>query len=132
MKKLYIVLALLMLFTVTTFAGNLNTVENRIKCATEGYSKALKSDNPGIRNSALHQITVLKARYPNVNLSRIERQIEKLSKSDKEVLIRVNASIAYKYLTNSELTGRVNTETIDPKEFFTELYSQVGKIEKIY
>ncbi|MBN2413721.1 hypothetical protein JXQ31_18725 [candidate division KSB1 bacterium] len=132
MKKLYIVFALLIIFSVTTFAGNLNTIENRIKFATEGYLKALKSDNPGIRNSALHQITVLKARYPNINLSRIERQIEKLSRSDKEVLIRVNASIAYKYLKNSELTGKVNTETVDPREFFTELYNQVGEIEKVY
>jgi len=93
--------------------------------------KALKSDNPGIRNSALHQITVLKAKYPNFDLTKVEKQVKKLSQKDSELLIRVNANITYLYLTNRNLTDKINTDTIDPKIFFKELYAQVSEIEKV-
>jgi len=132
MKKLNIALAFLIIFTATAFAGNSNDLDNKLQMATNGYIKALKSENPGIRNSALHQITVLKAKYPNYDLKRVENQVKKVCKNDSELLIRINANITYRYLTNLDMTGKINPETNDPKTFFKDLYGQVSNIEKIY
>ena len=129
MKRMYIVLALMITFTATLFAGNSNSVDNKLQLATNGYINALKSDNPGIRNSALHQLTVLKAKYPDFNLRKVEKQVKKMSKNDPELLIRINATITYRYLMNQELTSKVNRTTNDPKIFFQDLYVQVAEIE---
>jgi len=132
MRIIAIIMTLLIVVTSTTFAANLNKIENRIQLATEGYLIALKSDNPGIRNSALQQLAVLKARYPNYDLTKVEKQVKKLSHKDSELLIRINANITYRYLTNRELTDKINIDNVDSKSFFKELYGQVSNIEKVY
>lgn len=132
MKKLMIVFVLLIIFTAASFAGNSNPIDNKLQKATNGYIDALQSENPGIRNSALHQLTVLKAKYPNYDLTKVAKQVKKLSKNDSELLIRVNAHLTYRYLTNMELGDKIDTNTIDPKSFFKDLYGQVSDIEKVF
>ena len=129
MKRMNIVLALLIIFTATSFAGNSNTIDNKLQLATNGYIKALKSDNLGVRNSALHQLTILKAKYPDYDLRKVVNHVKKISKKDSELLIRLNADITYRYLTNREMSSKVNVDTIDPKIFFQDLYGQVANIE---
>ena len=132
MKKLNIVLVILIIFSAASFAGNSDPIDNKLQKATNGYIDALQSENPGIRNSALHQLTILKAKYPNYDLTKVEKQVKRLSKKDSELLIRVNAEITYRYLTNKDLGNRINIITNDPKTFFKELYSQVSDIEKVF
>jgi len=114
-----------MAFSTITFAESNNYPADKLQLAIKNYLHGLKSDNIGVRNSILHQLAIIKVRFPNVDFTEVVKQVEKLSKKDSELIIRLNANLMCCCLKNLELLDKVNMQTVDPKEFFTELYTQI-------
>jgi len=125
MKKTIIILAIVAL-AATCFAATPQLDKKSLDKAIQAYTMALNSDNPGLRNSALHQLAVLKNRYPEANFTTIERVIERLAKQDKNVSVRLNANLTYQYLLDEDLATKVKPVAIDPTAFFSELYTQIA------
>ncbi|MBN2413720.1 hypothetical protein JXQ31_18720 [candidate division KSB1 bacterium] len=125
MKKIIIILVILTAGITTTYAKSDDYPKDKLQLAIKNYLHGLKSDNIGVRNSVLHQLAVVKARFPNADYSEVEKQIEKLSKKDSELLIRLNANLMCCCLKNLELLDKIDVKTVDPNEFFSELYTQI-------
>jgi len=125
MKNIIIILVVLMAFFTTAYADNNEYPIEKVKLAIKNYLHGLNSDNLGVRNSVLHQLTIVKTRFPNLDYSEVEKQIEKLSKNDSELIIRLNANLMCCCLKNWNILSNVNKKTVDPKEFFTDLYTQI-------
>ena len=125
MKKVIIILIVLMAFFTTTYANSNNYPQEKLQLAIKNYLHGLKSDNLGVRNSVLHQLAVVKAKYPDLDYTQVYKHIEKLAKKDSELIIRLNANLMCCCLKNLELLDQVNIQCIDPKEFFTDLYAQI-------
>ncbi len=125
MKKIILILFILMAFITSTYAINDNYPKDKLQLAIKNYLHGLKSDNLGVRNSVLHQLAVIKARFPNADYTEVEKEIEKLSKKDNDLIIRLNANLICCCLKNKEILDKVDIKTVDPNEFFAELYTQI-------
>ncbi len=123
--KRYIVLFVL----VALFAGNSLAAENvskdRLELAEKAYKLALKSDNAGVRNSALHRIAVLKSRTPEFETNEYKSILKSMANKDDKAYIRVNAKITLDLLNNKNLIENVDTETVDPNEFFNSIHMKM-------
>jgi hypothetical protein len=124
MKKTIIILAIVAI-AATSFAAAPQLDKSKLDKAIQAYTMALNSDNPGLRNSALYQLAVLKNKYPEANFISIERVIDRMAKQDKSLSVRLNANLISQYLTDEELATKVNPVIIDSNAFFSELYTQV-------
>lgn len=125
MKKIIIILVILMAFLTTTYAKSDNYPEEKVQLAIKNYLHGLKCDNLGVKNSVLHQLAIVKAKYPNLDYTEVYKQIEKIAQKDNELIIRLNANLMCCCLKNSDILEKVNIQCIDPKEFFTDLYTQI-------
>lgn len=128
MKKTIIILAIVAI-AATSFAAAPQLDKSKLDKAIQAYTVALNSDNPGLRNSALHQLAVLKNKYPEANLTSIERVINRLAKQDKNLSVRLNANLISQYLLDEDLATKVNPVIIDSNAFFSELYTQVAQAQ---
>ncbi len=124
MKKLFIVLILTLLATGLTFAKE-TPKDSHLEIAAKNLVMSLKSDNAGVRNSALYQIAKIRAQYPDFDLSKVEKEVEKVAKKDKSAIVRVNANLVDTVLNDKTAESMVNLAAAEPQEFFSDLYNSI-------
>ena len=96
------------------------------KKAVAGYRMALKSDNAGLRYSAMHQLAVLKSKHPEVNIEPVNKDLQKLIDRDKYTSIRLRAELTRAYLNDKTLTDTVKADDFEnPAAFYATLMSEV-------
>ena len=127
MKKNIIIALALLLLSVTAFAGE-NVNAEKLSVAKDAYKASLKSDNAGVRNSALLQIVVVASNYPEFNARALESDLNRMSKRDDVPYIRVNAKIALDLLNNADWLKSLNTDENDPKVFFNNAYTTMNNM----
>ena len=92
----------------------------------KNYLNALKSDNAGLRNSALYQIVKIKAQYPEADLGVCEKCIAQMSSKDKNTHVRINAGLALLCLKDRQLPTKVQATTEEePTKFFARLHQEI-------
>ncbi|HPG40134.1 MAG TPA: hypothetical protein PLP19_10220 [bacterium] len=126
MKKALTIIAVLALLTGAGFAKTNTLSKDKLALAVKSYKIALNSENAGVRNSALYQIAVLKASYPELNLNELDRVLLNVTNKDSVGFIRVNANLTRLLLNDKNLTNAVTVETVDPTEFFSGLYTKLA------
>lgn len=123
MKRLGLLILGILVIAGWAFA---ETNRDTINFAMSGYIKALKSDNEGLRTSALFQISKLKAKYPQTDLSPYVKELEKVSRTDANPIVRTQANLALLVLKNPKLASDVPAGWfVDPAKYFTQVYEQV-------
>ncbi len=120
---------LVLTFALSPLFANANPVDSgKLELATKGLLASLKSENPGVRNSALHVLAKIRSEYPQADLSVFNRMLTQMSKNDAQSMIRANANLAYIYINSTELPSKVRTQDQeDPSVFFNDLYSELNK-----
>lgn len=123
MKKLInMTLMVVLLAAAANAKPNLDKVETAVK----GYVVALNSDNAGLRHSALYNLAVIKAEYPEIDFSNLDRQLQKMSTKDEYPLIRLHADLTRTYLKDNSLQSKVQVEANgNPVDFFKNLYLEM-------
>lgn len=89
------------------------------------YMECLKSDNYGVRKSALYQLAKLHALDPTIDMKAMCEQICKISKKDTNPLLRVQAELTIRYITDEELAKLVRPVDEDDGTAF---YNQVHTV----
>lgn len=115
------------LFSVLT-AGATLAQDNQIDWAkaVEGYRMALKSDNAGLRYSAMHQLALLKSRHPEVNIEPVNNDLKKLIAREEYTSIRLRAELTRVYLNDKALADTVKAGDFEnPTTFYNTLLTEV-------
>jgi len=120
MKKFFVVFAVLLIVTTSLFAGEVN-----IDKALKAYKIALEDGNIGLRSSALFRIAQVKSEYPETDFSAIENTLKKISRSDKSVMVKVQADLVLKYIQNDALSVNAIEAQENSVLFFNQLYDAV-------
>lgn len=81
-----------------------------LAAAVKNYKFALKSENPGVRSSALYMLAQIKSRYPEANLGEFKSELGKLSRKDNDPLVRVHANLVLSYVSDDALAARIKPE----------------------
>ena len=120
MKKMVIIIAALLMLTASVFSQGAN-----IDQALEAYNQTLKNGNIGLRSSALYCIAQVKAQYPETDFTAVQKTLKKVSRSDKSVMVKVQANLIAKYIQNDELVDAVVPANDNQVLFFDQLYDAV-------
>jgi hypothetical protein len=128
MKKGLMVMVLFGLLAGLSFAADGNSQMDAAKLAgaVENYKLALKSDNAGVRSSALYMLALIKSRFPETNVSEFKGELGKISRKDDDPLVRVHANLLLSYFSDDSLSTRIK---VDNPEASLAFYSQL--IEEI-
>ena len=118
MKRMIFLFAMLVVSSAV-FAGTPD-----LDKAVNGYMQALKSDNIGLRYSAIYEIAQLKCLYPEYNYSRVEKVLNQISRKDDQTIIRVHASLVNDYLKSDNVSCVKAADTEDPMMFFDALHHE--------
>ena len=126
MKTTMITLTGLMLVASAVFA-NIESHEV-LDQAVHNYTNALKSDNPGVRNSALYQIVCMKNVHPEANYAPIKKVVKKMADKDDNALVRVHAKLTLLYIDDPDLSNKVRTVRGEEDiQFFQRLHNEIHK-----
>ncbi len=114
------------LLMITTLAFGQAKDSKSLDVILKNYLTALKSDNAGLRNSALYQLVQLKAKYPDADLSACEKCIAQMSSKDKNTRVRINAGLALLGLQDAQLPTKVKAnDEQEPTKFFARLHQEI-------
>jgi HEAT repeat protein len=92
------------------------------------YIMALKSDNVGLRNSAIFELAKIRSQCDYVDLTEYEKVLKKLSSVDNNHLIRMNAQLTLTYLQDKELSDKIKVQDDeDPFAFYTRLHETINQ-----
>ena len=90
------------------------------------YTTALKSENDGLRNSAIFELAKIRSKYHYIDLTGYEKALKKMSSSDSKEFIRLNAQLTLTYLQDKTLSERVKVQDgEDPLAFYTRLHEAI-------
>ncbi len=123
MKRMIQATAMVVLFATLAMANTNGTANDKI---AKNYAYSLKSENAGVRHSAIFQLVRMKSENAQLNANEINRNLLKVAKSDDFALIRFHARLAYTYLNDTKLANQVKVENFEnPMGFFIELHRMV-------
>ena len=135
MKKFYISILLVFLFTLSAFSANREevNVQDEMKTAVENYNLALKSQNDGLVESAILMVMRVKMMQPELNYKRVLSELDKLTLNGETFVIRNKAFIAGNYL-RSYIAYPLNpgANYVDAYHEFTELSESINKQYSMY
>jgi len=97
----------------------------KIAKAMPNYRMALKSENVGVRQSAVYHLAQLKSRYPGLDLSGFQGELKKLETRDSNAIVRIHAGLTRLYLTDERLAKQIKVEDPDSSVAF---YNQVHEM----
>ncbi len=123
MKKIVIISMVCILFTGILYAKPKPAPNPQVEMAVSNLLQALESDNIGLKNSAMFQLTKLKFQYPDYNMAKVEKVIAKLEKNDNSSIIRINANLVKTIMKENPKESTVFITAPDHREFFNNLYS---------
>lgn len=114
---------MVVMFTALAVANTNRTVNENI---VKNYAYSLKSENAGVRHSAIFQLVRMKSDNKKIDLNEVNRTLLKVAQNDDFALIRFHARLAYTYLNDAELAKQVKVEDFEnPMGFFIELHRMV-------
>jgi len=128
MKKGMLTLALAGLLAGFSYGAD-NTASlstTKLVKAVEDYTLALKSENPGVRSSALYMLALIKSQYPKLNVSEVKSKLSKLSRKDDDPVVRIHANLILSYLNSDSLMTKIKVE--DPRTpavFYSQLIAEM-------
>ena len=129
MKRLWISVVVVMIAATLAYGQKKPDCPNkeRLAKALEGYKDCLKSDNVGVRASALYQLAKLKCCYPALDLSEMIASLDRVSKKDKDALVRVQANLTCAFIADDSLAMKVKVAAgSDPIEFYNQLQTALA------
>jgi len=129
MKRVWISVVAVMMAATLSFGQKKPDCPDkaRLAKALEGYKDCLKSDNVGVRASALYQLAKLKCCYPALDLSEMMLSIDRVSKKDTDALVRAQANLTYAFIADDSLamTSKIAAGN-DPVEFYNQLQTALA------
>ena len=126
MKTTMITLTGLMLIASAVFA-NIESPKVLDQAVTN-YSNALKSENPGVRNSALYQIVRMKNVHPEADYASLKKVMKKMAEKDDNALVRVHAKLTLLYIDDPVLSEKVRTVRGEEDfQFFQRLHNEIHR-----
>ncbi|GEM_PF-526704 len=128
MKKGMMTLVLAGLLAGFSFAADSTTTLDpaKLAVAVDNYKMALRSDNSGVRSSALYMLALIKSRYPEVNISGFNSDLARISRKDADPLVRVYANLVLTYLNSDSLHTKVRiVDPYAPLAFYSELFTEI-------
>jgi hypothetical protein len=110
------------MLSAAVFAQSARVVER----APKNYENALKSDNPGLVESAIFHVVKFKFFYPEEDIQQLETQIDLLVNDGDTKTIRYKAYLASEFLKNGELLANIEKEDYkDGDSFFKKLADEL-------
>ncbi len=128
MKKGMITVVLVGLLAGFSLAADTAAALDAAKLArtVENYKLALKSENPGVRSSAIYMLALIKSRYPEAQVAGIKGELGKLSRKDEDPLVRVEANLILSYLSSDSLMIRIKAaDPTTPLDFYAQLIAEM-------
>lgn len=95
----YILTFIFCLF-ITTSASFAQSSDKSVDRAVKAYLTSLNSSNPGVVESTIENVMVLKVYHPEKDMSQIIQKLDELNLGNDSKIIRVKAFIAANYLKN--------------------------------
>lgn len=129
MKRFMICLVAVMMAASLSFGQKKADCPDKARLckALQGYKECLKSENLGVRTSALYQLAKLKSCYPALDLSEMMLAVDQVCKKDKEPIVRAQANLTYAYIVDDSLCAKVKTMATDtPVEFFNRVQTELA------
>ena len=129
MKRIvfWVVAALVMTVAAQAREPSRTIDQKRVEKAFEMYKRALQSENLGVRKSSIYFLAKMKSLNPEVDFKPVIKQIGKMSRNDKEPVIRVQAGLALAYFKDPILQEKIEPkDPNDSTEFFNQLYTQLA------
>jgi hypothetical protein len=102
-RSLVVLVALLM----AGFAQAQTYSDEMLKTAVHGCIAAIKSDHAGLRESGVLLAAKIRHGYPNADLNKLVRELQKVMNSDQYQSIRVHAAMMIAYISDPFLYKRV-------------------------
>ncbi len=133
MTKIFTNITILMLLLLMINANAETKILNKLCNATcEAYLQNLKSDNPGVRNSAIFQIMKIKSRYPEQEIRPFISILKRITEKDYVILNRTHAYFAIICLKNPSILEYINPfEFEDPQLFFRNIHEYIIQYELV-
>ena len=134
MKKVVLSLVLVVFavltFTATNFGEQKTSALRRkmIENAMQVFPSSLNLAVPGVVESTIYNIVLVKNYYPNENYSKIIKALNKVAQSDDDPSIRFKAHLALIYLTDgSNIELKPIHDTYDHEYIFKQISEQLEK-----
>lgn len=120
MKLLTVFFAVML--SAAVFAQGAKVIEK----APKNFENALKSDNDGLVESAIFLVVKFKLFYPEEDIKKVEKQIDRLVSDGSTGAIRYKAYLASEFLKNGELLANIAKEDYkDADGFFKMLADEL-------
>jgi HEAT repeat protein len=126
-KGMFSLLLVVVLAGFSLAADNTDTLSAaKLANAVDNYKLALKSNNPGVRSSALYMLALIKSRFPETNVSEVKAELGKISRKDEDALVRVHANLILSYLNSDSLLSKIKIENPEkPLAFYSQLIEEM-------
>lgn len=112
--KLYAIVFMVVL-SFAVFAQSAEVVDN----APRNFENALKTDNPGLVESAIFLAVKFKLFYPEQNTDGLVKEIDRLVKEGQTKSIRYKAYLASEFMKHGDLMANIEKEDYkDGDQFF--------------
>ncbi len=96
--------------------------------STDAWKSCLTSENRGVRHSTLLILVRFKSQFPQLNMSTFNDVLEKMSKSDPEKHLRIDAQIALIYLNDPVIATSIPiVDETAPANAFTQIHLGMEK-----
>ena len=134
MSRLTIATVAMLVSCHCLMAQSSNAATAKQQLAVKAYAATLQSEHQSVRNSAIFRTMQLHARFPELDISPLLVELQKLSSTDESLTNRLYAFLAMSFLTDSTLKARLVAppqSEEDKDEYFAQLqqiYASVGMI----
>ena len=97
--------------------------------ATKGWIESLSSDVSGLRHSTIHVLARIKSEFPQLDMSVFKSALEKVSKTDSEEHLQIDAKIVLIFLDNPEIASSISigVEDVSSGEVCTKIHTEMDK-----
>ena len=130
MKKLISTVIALTLIAAFSVDAKPLTEEAHMNKYLDNLETSIKMDNNGVQFWSLFLLARVKSESPERDLSRFNKQLNRLIDREESELVRVNAKMTYLYINSDELAEKVQiTDIENPLPFYTNLYIEKYKMK---
>jgi len=111
-----LIVTIITIMCISAFAQNGKIVNN----APDNYLNALKSSNEGVMESAIFLSLKYHLFYPDNDIGKLRREIEKISKNSNTDRVRYKAYLANKVFESPDFKSTIEKDDYkDANQFFT-------------
>ncbi len=134
MKKvvynMVLVVSAVLAITSTNFGEQKNNALNKqvIENALREFPNSLKTGVPGIIESTIYNIVLVKKYFPNEDYNNVIKALSKVAQSDDDPSLKFKAHLALIYLTyGSDIELKPIRDTYDHEYIFKQISEQLEK-----